>query len=278
VVAATQAVDTAVVADLMEAEAAPTEGAEAFTAAVRFMEAVPSEVRAADHLVGRAVAPSAAPGVAHRPTRGSAARGADLEAAARDARAVRTRRLRTAIGIPSAAAARAREQRQEAAADPRVLAVRAVARRIRRVRTARGTRSAAAAVPEATPAAHRVSEEAPQRMDLARPRGRLPAAQLRAASAVRVHGVSGRIRADSVRRDRRSPDAAARALRSGRASMEAARSEMPRSRAAADMDLIEVDSAVMAGVVGSEALAGAADAGAAVSDGDWAGASALAGV
>jgi hypothetical protein len=60
--------------------------------------------------------------------------------------------------------------------------------------------------------------------------------------------------------------------------MEAARSEMPRSRAAVDMDLIGADSVGMAGVVGSEALAGAADAGAAVSDGAWAGASALAGV
>jgi len=263
----------------MAAEAAAsTEGAEAFTAAVRFMEAVPSEALAEDHWVGRAADRSAAQGVAHRPTRGSAARGADLEAAARDARAVRTRRLRMAIGIPSAAVARAREQRREAAADPRVLEVRAAARRIRRVRTARGTRLAAAAVPEATPSAHRVSEEAPHRMDLVRPRGRWLAARLRVASAVRIRGVSRRVRADSVRRDQRSPDAAARAVRSGRASMEAARSEMPRSRAAADLDLIGVDSAVMAGAVGSEALAGAADAGAAVSDGDWAGASASAGV
>jgi hypothetical protein len=199
-----------------------------------------------------------------------------LEAAARDARAVRTRRLRMGTGTPSAAEARGRE----AAADSRVLAVRAAARRIQRVRTAHGTRSAAAAVLEATRPAHRVSEAAPHRMDLARPRGRSPADRLRAASAVQMPGASDRLRVASVRRVRHSPDAAARALRSGHASTEAARSEMPRSRAAADLDLIGAASvgitasAVMAGVAGSEVLAGAADAGDAVSDGD----SALVGV
>jgi NADH dehydrogenase [ubiquinone] 1 alpha subcomplex assembly factor 7 len=262
--AATQAVDTAVVAVRTGAEAAPTEGAEAITAAVRSMEAVPSEVRAAVPSEVRAAAHSAAQEVAHRRARDSAAR---------DARAVRTQRLRMAIGTPLAA--RAPEQRREGVADSRVLAVRGVARRIRRVPTARGTRSAAAAVPEPTQSAHRVSEEAPHRVDLARPRGRSPAGRRRAASAVPIHGVSRRVRADSVRRGRRSPDAAARALRSGRASMEAARSEMPRSRAAADLDLT---GAVSVGIADSAVMVGAADAGAAVSDGDWAGAWALAGV
>jgi hypothetical protein len=70
VVAATPAVDTAVVADLMAAEADTTAGAGAFTAAVRSMEAVPSEVLAEDRLVVRAAARSAAQEVAHRLTPG----------------------------------------------------------------------------------------------------------------------------------------------------------------------------------------------------------------
>ena len=191
---------------------------------------------------------------------------------------MRTRRLPTATGIPSAAAAaRARELRREAAADPRVLAVHAAARRIQRVRTAHGTRSAAAAVPEAARPAHRVSEAAPHRMDLARPRGRSPADRLRAASAVRVRRALVRLRGDSAQRDRSSADAAARALRSGRASMEAVHSESRRSRAAA-VDSIGAGFGWNHGFGGwlAGGFGGAArkDAGDAVSDGD----SALAGV
>jgi hypothetical protein len=72
-----EVVATPAVADLMGAEAARTEGAEAsteeaeaFTAAVRTAEAVPSEVLAEAHLVVRVAARSAAPEAAHRPTRG----------------------------------------------------------------------------------------------------------------------------------------------------------------------------------------------------------------
>jgi hypothetical protein len=190
-----------------------------------------------------------------------------LEAAGRDARVVRTRRLRTATGIPSAAAARAREQRREAAA---ALVVRAAARRIRRERTAHGTHSAAAVAPEGTQQAPRASEAAPHRTDLAQPRGRSPAVRLRAAPAAPARGALGRLRADSAPPARHSPDAAGRALRSGRASMEAARSVMPHSRAAAD-SIVAVSVGIAdsaAGVVGSEDLAGATGAGAAVSVGD----------
>jgi hypothetical protein len=67
VVAATPAV----VADLMAAaDTTAGAGAEAITAAVRSMEAVPMEVLAEDHLAVRAAARSAAQEVAHRLTRG----------------------------------------------------------------------------------------------------------------------------------------------------------------------------------------------------------------